>query len=49
VSAQLALALVAAGKKVGLLDIDLCGPSMPRMLGLESHKVHQSSQGYYDF
>jgi len=33
--------------KVGLLDVDLCGPSIPRMLGLEKKDIHQSpSQGW---
>jgi hypothetical protein len=31
---------------VGLLDIDICGPSVPRMLGLEGQEVHQSNQGW---
>ena len=31
--------------KVGILDIDLCGPSIPRMFHLESHDVHQCSDG----
>ncbi|MCA8879832.1 MAG: Mrp/NBP35 family ATP-binding protein [Rhodobacteraceae bacterium] len=34
VSANLAVALAAAGKKVGLLDADVYGPSQPRMLGV---------------
>ena len=34
VSANLAVALVAAGKRVGLLDADVYGPSQPRMLGI---------------
>ncbi len=34
VSANLALALAAEGKKVGLLDADVYGPSQPRMLGI---------------
>lgn len=33
-SANLALALAAEGHKVGLLDADIYGPSMPRMLGI---------------
>lgn len=32
--------------QVGLLDIDICGPSMPKMLGLEGHEVHQSASGW---
>ncbi|KAI5121167.1 hypothetical protein M0805_007164 [Coniferiporia weirii] len=48
VSAQLALALYASSPlaRVGILDIDLTGPSIPRMLGLDGHPVHQSSEGW---
>lgn len=46
VSTQLALALVKAGKKVGLLDIDLCGPSVPTLLALKDKSVHQASEGW---
>jgi Mrp family chromosome partitioning ATPase len=45
VSTQLALAFKAKGYKVGLLDIDLCGPSIPRILNMEGQSVHQSSTG----
>lgn len=45
-STQIALSLRDQGYKVGLLDIDLTGPSIPRMFGLESSKVHQSSAGW---
>jgi hypothetical protein len=41
-SAQLAFALAAEGLRVGLLDIDICGPSIPHMLGLKGETVHQS-------
>jgi ATP-binding protein involved in chromosome partitioning len=34
VAANLALGLAAAGLRVGLLDADIYGPSMPRMLGI---------------
>jgi len=34
VSANLAVALAARGKRVGLLDADVYGPSQPRMLGV---------------
>lgn len=46
VSAQLAFSLSLKGFQVGLLDIDICGPSIPRMLGLSGQEVHQSSCGW---
>ena len=46
VTTQLALSLVHKGHKVGILDIDLTGPSIPRMLGLDKMQVHQASGGY---
>ncbi len=38
--------LAASGRNVGLLDVDICGPSVPRMLGLTEEKVHQSASGW---
>lgn len=35
VSSNLAVALTRAGKKVGLLDADIYGPSQPRMMGVD--------------
>lgn len=35
VAANLALAIAATGKKVGLLDADIYGPSVPKMMGLQ--------------
>ena len=46
VSTQLAFALASKGYEVGLLDIDLCGPSIPRLTNLENQEVHRSSQGW---
>ncbi|OSX66886.1 hypothetical protein POSPLADRAFT_1129849 [Postia placenta MAD-698-R-SB12] len=48
VSTQLALSLRASSPtaRVGVLDVDLTGPSIPRMLGLDGHAVHQSSDGW---
>ncbi|KAK6928467.1 Flagellum site-determining protein YlxH/ Fe-S cluster assembling factor NBP35 [Dillenia turbinata] len=45
-SAQLAFALAALDFQVGLLDIDICGPSIPKMLGLEGQDIHQSNLGW---
>jgi len=47
ISTQLALSLAAdPDVDVGLLDVDLCGPSVPRMLGLEGSDVHRSNTGW---
>ncbi len=39
VAANLAAALGQRGKRVGLLDIDIHGPSIPKMMGLEGRPV----------
>lgn len=39
VAVNLALGLKALGQKVGILDADLYGPSVPRLLGLEGQPV----------
>ena len=36
---NLAMGLAAAGKKVGLMDADIYGPSMPRMMGITGKPV----------
>ncbi|KAM0735385.1 Cytosolic Fe-S cluster assembly factor Nubp2-like protein [Formica fusca] len=46
ISTQLALALKESGFRVGILDVDLCGPSVPYLLNLEEKDVHQSSEGW---
>ncbi|XP_038212257.1 cytosolic Fe-S cluster assembly factor NUBP2 homolog [Zerene cesonia] len=46
VSTQLALTLKEKGFKVGLLDIDLCGPSIPYILNLEGQSIHQGPEGW---
>ncbi|XP_055938643.1 cytosolic Fe-S cluster assembly factor NUBP1 homolog [Argiope bruennichi] len=33
-------------KTVGVMDIDLCGPSMPRIFGVEQEQVHLSGSGW---
>ncbi|EFJ08179.1 hypothetical protein SELMODRAFT_185553 [Selaginella moellendorffii] len=45
-AAQLSFALAGMDKQVGLLDIDICGPSIPKMLGLEGQEIHQSNLGW---
>lgn len=39
VAANVAIALAAKGYKVGLLDADIFGPSMPRMFGVEDEPI----------
>ncbi|ESZ96250.1 cytosolic Fe-S cluster assembling factor cfd-1 [Sclerotinia borealis F-4128] len=46
VTTQLALSLSLAGSSVGILDIDLTGPSIPRLFSLESAKVTQAPGGW---
>jgi Mrp family chromosome partitioning ATPase len=43
VAANLAEALAAAGNKVGLLDIDLHGPSIPMLMGLTDRTLRMES------
>lgn len=46
VSTQFGLALKENGFKVGILDIDLCGPSVPYLLGLEGKDIYQCEEGW---
>ena len=45
VAMNIACALAAQGKKVGLLDADIYGPSVPKMTGLSGQKPEQNKQG----
>src|SRR4030067_2990818 len=45
VATNIAVALSLKGKKVGLMDVDIHGPSIPKMLGLESAKLRGSDEG----
>ncbi len=44
VAANLALGLAAIGQKVGLLDADIYGPSMPRMLGISGRPASRDGK-----
>lgn len=45
VAVNLATALMMSGKRVGLLDVDIHGPSIPTMLGLERAMIQGSEEG----
>lgn len=45
VSANLAFALASKGLKVGLLDVDIHGPNLAKMLGVEGKKMDVSPLG----
>ncbi|CAH1764740.1 11245_t:CDS:2 [Entrophospora sp. SA101] len=32
--------------QVGIMDIDVCGPSIPKIMGLEGEQIHQSLSGW---
>lgn len=40
VATGLALSLARMGKRVGIMDIDITGPNVPKMLGLEGTDLH---------
>ncbi|MCI0469716.1 MAG: Mrp/NBP35 family ATP-binding protein, partial [Nitrospirae bacterium] len=45
VAANIAAALSLKGKKVGLVDVDIHGPSIPKIMGLESSRPATSLDG----
>jgi len=52
-TSQLAFSLASHVQKetklplnIGVLDIDLCGPCIPKMMGVENEEVHQSKEGW---
>ncbi|KEG12280.1 putative nucleotide-binding protein [Trypanosoma grayi] len=47
VACQLALALTHVhGKQVGLLDVDICGPSVPTICGVAGRDVYRGEKGW---
>ena len=49
VSANIAVALAAKGYKVGLLDADIFGPSMPKMFGVEDEPIYMINRDGKDW
>ncbi|XP_071483269.1 cytosolic Fe-S cluster assembly factor NUBP2-like [Diadema antillarum] len=46
VTATLAMALARQDKKVGVLDVDICGPSIPQLLAVQDGKVISTQWGW---
>ena len=46
VTTELAYALYQKGFRVGVLDVDLCGPSVPKMFNMEKGVIQQSASGW---
>ncbi len=44
VASNLALSLAEKGKKIGLLDIDIHGPNLPKMLGVDKEKLQSPGE-----
>ena len=49
VAANVAIALAARGYKVGLLDADIFGPSMPKMFGVEDQPIYMVNRDSRDW
>ncbi|KAG2218608.1 hypothetical protein INT45_013916 [Circinella minor] len=46
-TSQLAFALAHDEEsEVGVMDVDICGPSIPTIMGLEGEQIHQSNSGW---
>ncbi|MEW6067697.1 MAG: P-loop NTPase [Nitrospirota bacterium] len=45
VATNIAVALSLKGQKVGLMDVDIHGPSIPKMLGLEGNSLRGTESG----
>ncbi|PKP20634.1 MAG: sodium:proton antiporter [Bacteroidetes bacterium HGW-Bacteroidetes-21] len=49
VAANLAVSLATQGLKIGLLDADIYGPSIPKMFGLETYQPMMEKRGSKDY
>jgi Mrp family chromosome partitioning ATPase len=47
VAVNLAVALARQGKRVGLLDADIHGPNVPKMLGLDTKRLQADAEGIF--
>lgn len=46
VAATLSMAFSNMGKKVGLVDLDICGPSIPKLMAIDGQQVVNSPYGW---
>jgi len=46
VATQLAMSLASRGHRVAMLDLDICGPSVPKLLRCEDGQVKKSPHGW---
>ncbi|GMH48548.1 hypothetical protein TrRE_jg13641 [Triparma retinervis] len=46
VTCQLAYELASRGLSIGVLDVDICGPSAPTMFGVTDRQIHHSRSGW---
>jgi len=46
VSSQVSFALAQQDQQIGLMDIDICGPSIPKLMGVEGEQIHRSNEGW---
>ncbi|XP_068691077.1 cytosolic Fe-S cluster assembly factor NUBP2-like [Montipora foliosa] len=46
VATTLSMAFSNMGKKVGLVDLDICGPSIPKLMAIEGQQVVNSPYGW---
>ncbi|BCU68563.1 ATP-binding protein [Sulfolobales archaeon HS-7] len=45
VSSNIALAIASTGKRVGVVDVDFHGPSIPKMMGIRGKSLYADEQG----